>query len=110
VRPPNPLWAGTLDNVEVDLLRQRVVMSLHVTGKSESLSRRDYTLDLEDVSDFHWFSSIPGPWTYAEATEVHVSELPNEEILVEIMLWSEDAGISITAKTFSLDGVKMAPR
>jgi uncharacterized protein RhaS with RHS repeats len=60
-----------------------------------------------DPDGDRWFSEIPGPWSYAELTEIHVSRSSDSEILLEIILWSEDAGLSITAKSARLDGEEM---
>jgi hypothetical protein len=56
------------------------------------------------VSDLRWFSDIPGSWDYAEITQISASILPEGKIHVEVMLWSEDAGISITAEHVLFDG------
>jgi hypothetical protein len=54
-------------------------------------------------------STIPGPWSYAELSEIHVSKFGFDGILLEIMLWSEDAGLSIAARSARLDDAEMIP-
>jgi hypothetical protein len=101
---PHPLWGATLDKVSIDLLRQTVVLNLHVNDSTASPATSRHALELRDVTDFHWFNSIPGPWDYAEVTEIRIYSTDSGESRVEIMLWSEDAGLSITAGTVFLDG------
>jgi hypothetical protein len=81
-------------------------MKLHVIDSSLTPEWQDHTLELRDVSELRWHNSIPGPWNYAEVTEVHVRPADNDSRNVSIMLWSEDAGLSMTAKSILLDGAE----
>jgi hypothetical protein len=102
---PHPLWAATLDSLSVDLLQHSVVMNLHVTDSSRSPKVQYHVFELQGVHDFHWFSSIPAPWNYAEVTEIHVRTEGTAGFVVDMMLWSEDAGLVIKAESVLLDGV-----
>jgi hypothetical protein len=102
---PHPLWAATLDSVSIDLLQHSVVMHLHVTNSSRSPEVQYHIFELQGVHDFHWFSSIPAPWNYAEVTEIHVRPAGAAGFVVDMMLWSEDAGLVIEAESVLLDGV-----
>jgi hypothetical protein len=104
-----PLWGGTLENVEIDLLRQKVTLQVYVPNSTATPAESRHRIEIDDVSDFRWFSTIPGPWSYAELSEIHVSKFGFDGILLEIMLWSEDAGISIAAKSARLDDKEMTP-
>jgi hypothetical protein len=106
---PHPLWGAIVDGVEIDLLRQRVEIYLRLITKETKPEGIHRKLEFEDISDVRWFTSILGPWSYAELTEIHVTRSPDGTVTTEIMLWSEDAGLSINAKSVRLDGVEMTP-
>lgn len=99
--PPHPLWASILDRVEIDLLNLRARLDLHIASKTSPSS---HSLHFESISDFRWFSEIPEPWNYAEITEIHSTRLSSGQLKVDIMLWDEDAGITITARRVLFDG------
>lgn len=101
-----PLWGGVLEDLAFDVVRQVISMQIRVVNSQEMPPVRQHSLVFSGVSDFQWHSTIPGPWDYAEVTEIHGSILATGEVLTEIMLWSEDAGISIKAASVLLDGLK----
>lgn len=105
----HPLWGGILDRVEIDLLHQRAVLDFHVIDSSESPVVQRHLVEVSGVSEFRWFSSIPGPWNYAEVTEFHFRSAPAGGVIVDVMLWSEDAGVIITAESALFDGTPMIP-
>jgi hypothetical protein len=76
-------------------------LDLHIVSR---ISISSHSFHLESVSDFRWFSEIPEPWNYAEITEIHLSRLSSGQLKVDIILWSEDAGIAITARRALFDG------
>jgi hypothetical protein len=98
------LWGGILDRVDIDLLQQRVVLDFHVINSTQVPPVRRHVAELGGVSEFRWFSSIPGPWNYADVTELHFRQTSTGSKVLDIMLWSEEAGISITASSATLDG------
>jgi hypothetical protein len=103
---PHPLWGATLDSLEIDLLGQRIVMKLHIEDSSLTHPLQYHILELREVSEFRWHNSIPGPWNYVEVTEIYVRPAADDTKRVSMMLWSEDAGLSMAAKSVLLDGVE----
>jgi hypothetical protein len=103
------LWGGILDRVDIDLLQQRAVLDFHVINSTQVPPMRRHVAELDGVSEFRWFSSIPGPWNYADVTELHFRQTSTGSTVLDIMLWSEEAGISITASSATLDGEPMIP-
>jgi hypothetical protein len=101
--PPHPLWGSILDDVDFDFLNLGATLHIHWTYSDEDPPSR-HILQFLSVSDFRWFNSIPGPWNYAEITQTDSKRISSEEIHVEIMLWSEEAGLSITAEKVIFDG------
>jgi hypothetical protein len=95
------LWGAVLDELNVDLASQGIVLTARVTTDSDVVVHR---LELRDVSDFRFQSSIPGPWDYAEITEAHLAPSPTGGLSIELVLWSEAAGISISAGAAILNG------
>lgn len=106
----HPLWGGILDRVDIDLLQQRAVLDFHVVDSRESPVVRRHLVEVSGISEFRWFSSIPGPWNYADVTEFRVRSASTGGLVIDIMLWSEDAGILITAGSALFDGNPMTPR
>jgi hypothetical protein len=109
MRPPGQLWGGILDSVSIDVLQHRISIKLHVEHKSAQ-SPESHVLIIDEVADFRWFSAIPRPWDYAEITEFHARDDPSGDVVIDIMLWSEDAGITVRAKSAWLDGVQVTER
>jgi hypothetical protein len=47
-------------------------------------------------------ATVPLPWTYAELTEFHTDPRPDGTTQVEIILWSDDTGITATCESISV--------
>lgn len=65
-----------------------------------------FLITCTSVSDFSFRSTIPEQWTYADVTEVYIT--PDEATgrqHLEIMLWSEDAGIDIRCRSIEIAAV-----
>jgi hypothetical protein len=102
------LWGRTLDRVAFDVTAQ--TLSLFVTVSDEDESNR-HELLLSDVSKFQFVNAIPGPWDYAEATELHFhKDAWADQWRFEILLWSEDAGLSGRCRAVTVDGTDLTPR
>lgn len=104
LRPPHPLWGSTLDSIEIDLLRLGAKLELHREDSTSEPRFSAHTLRFESVSDLRFFNEVPEPWNYAEITEIRSTRLTPGQIKVEIMLWSEEAGITVTAGRVLFDG------
>lgn len=101
---PNPLdalWGAILDHVDIDITSRLLVISCHVTAGSQAIHHR---LEFRALSEFRFFNSIPGQWKYAELTEIHANRTSSGYTHVEIVLWSEDAGLVAIADSVELDG------
>jgi len=48
----DPLWASTLDRVEIDLPRHSLVIEAHVLDKGTT---SHYRLECFGITDFHYF-------------------------------------------------------
>jgi hypothetical protein len=95
------LWGAVLDQFDVDLISQTVVLIGRVTTGSDAVIHR---LELRDVSELRFRNSIPGPWDYAEITEAHLARSGTGGISIDLVLWSDDAGISVNAGSAIFDG------
>lgn len=89
----DPLWGGQLTGVQFDPVRHQCDLAVTTTVSGQS---SHFVVCCRDVSDLRFHNTIPEPWTYAEITEAHLSadEATGQELL-DVMLWSEDAGFSI---------------
>lgn len=94
------LWGGRLEAVAFDPVTHRLTLEVHVL---ESGVTSVYELACLRVSALRFDNSIPLPWDYAEVTEVHASRAASGDWVVELMLWSEDAGLTCTCKEFAVE-------
>ena len=99
--PLDQLWGATVDQFDVDLMTQTVVLETRITNESGAVMHR---LEVRDVSELRFRNSIPGPWDYVEITEAHLARSASGGISIELVLWSEDAGISLSAGSAIFDG------
>jgi hypothetical protein len=104
MRPPHPLWGSILDSVAVDLLQGNVTFELHTVDRTSEPPVRRHTIRCESVSTLRFYNEIPLPWEYAEITEIRTSLVLRDRTEVDLMLWSEDAGMTITAERILFDG------
>lgn len=95
------LWGGSLVSVSFDPVAWTLRFDVEVL---ESEERRRYELVLDGVTQWHCTRDIPLPWTYAELTEVHVSE-KEDAVLVELVLWSDDTSLSARCSAVRVDQV-----
>jgi hypothetical protein len=93
------LWAGSLVSVTFDpvLWTLRFGVEVHDSGES-----RRYELTLDGVTRWSSSRSVPLPWSYAELTEIHVSD-EEDHVLVEMVLWSDDTSLSVRCARLRLD-------
>jgi hypothetical protein len=86
------LWGGQLTSVEFDPVEHVCVLKVTTNYGGQAAY---YILTLKGVVDFRFHSSIPDPWTYAELTELHLEADKQSGLqTVELLLWSEDAGLT----------------
>jgi hypothetical protein len=102
--PLNMLWGATLCRVDLDMVQQALVLTICVTGSSGNTL---HSLECKGISELRFFSSIPGPWEYAEVTEIHSNTTVAGLTQLEIVLWSEDAGLTVVGDSVVLDGQKV---
>lgn len=99
------LWGSVLDHVDLDIIRQVLFLTIRVSSSSGDTV---HTLKCADLSQFRFFSSIPRPWEYAEVTEIHTNVTATGAIQIEIILWSEEAGLVAVADSVTLDDQPLA--
>jgi len=95
------LWGAMLDRADLDVVRQVLVLTIRVTS---SAGNTVHTLECSGLLELRFFNSIPSPWEYAEVTEIHASATPSGAHQIDIVLWSEEAGLVVIAETIRLDG------
>ena len=95
------LWGAILDRINIDITSQQLAINCHVTTGSQE---NHYRLEFSALSEFRFFNSIPGPWKYSEITEIHTNRTPTGDTQVEIVFWSDGAGLVAVADSFLLDG------
>ena len=97
------LWGGTIAGLSLDVPNQEVTLEINV-GHGNEL--RCHILRFVGVSEFRFFNTIERPWDYAEVTEIHLErQTSSEKLMYDIVLWSEDAGLSGTCSSATLDGL-----
>lgn len=98
--PLNSLWGAIIDEINIDIAAQALTISCHITEGTRSFGHR---IECKSLTEFRFFSAIPGQWKYAELTEIHMNETPSGETQLEVVIWSEDAGLTIKAGVVQLD-------
>lgn len=86
------LWGGSLVSGSFDPVTWTLLFGVEALLDGE---RHRYELRLDGVTEWRSSRSVPLPWSYAELTEVHVSDVLGE-VLVEMLLW--DDGTSLSAR------------
>ena len=98
------LWGAILDRVDLDVTRQVLILMVRTGGFSGDTV---HTLDCSGLREFRFSNAILGPWEYAEITEIRASITSSGAQKIEIVLWSEDAGLEIHAETITLNGERI---
>ena len=101
----NDLWGGSLEVVSLDPVR--FVVRLDITVAGTEVAR--HTLKVRGVTEIHLSNSISLPCTYAELTEIRAIALSNQRARLEMILWSEDAPVTIEGDSIELDGTRLKP-
>ncbi len=95
------LWGSILDDLSFDVVQHVVTLVLRVSSAS---GETRHQLEVRGLTELRFFSAIPTPWRYAEVTEIHASKVGDGQVKLEMVLWSEDASLSISGDALSLDG------
>ncbi len=103
--PLSSLWGAIIDEISIDITAQALTITCHVTAETRSLHHK---LECKSLSEFRFFSAIPGQWNYAELTEIHMNRTSSDEIQLEVVIWSEDAGLTVKAGVVQLDDRPLA--
>jgi len=104
VATSDDLWGSQLTAVTFDPVGHTCALS---AVAYETTGDTSYVITCTSVTDLTFHSSIPEPWTYADVTEVYITEDGSGQQLLELMLWSEDAGIEI--RCAQIDITEVAP-
>jgi len=103
----NELWGGILDSLLLDIAHQTATLVVRVPIGEHETSHR---LEVRGIHDFRFANAIPGPWSYAELTEIRMDTLPTDRMRLAVMLWSEQASLIMEADAAMLDGVELMVR
>ena len=101
------LWGGILDAVSLDIVHQTITFVVRVPHAEHESTHR---LEVRGTRELRFFNAIPGPWIYAELTEIHAELLPTRGLLIRMMIWSEGASIVVEADAATLDDAELAVR
>ena len=84
------LWGGSLVSVSFDPVAWALRFGVEVLVDGE---QHRYELRVDGVTEWRCSRSVPLPWSYAELTEVHVSDVMGQ-VLVEMVLWDDSTSLS----------------
>ncbi len=99
------LWGSMLVGIEVNLDMQRVGIDI-VIPASDAVPIGHH-LDFAGVQELRYLNRIPSPWEYSELTEIRTHRLPSGNVQTELILWSEDATLTIESQSVTLDGSEL---
>jgi hypothetical protein len=94
------LWGGSLTSVSFDPVAWTLQFGVEVVEGEES---RRYNLTLDGVVEWSVTRDVPLPWTYAELTEVQVTELEDNHVFVEMVLWNDDTSLMARCARVQVD-------
>jgi len=97
----NDLWGGSLRSVAFDPTAWVLSLDVEVT---ENGATSRYILRMDGVSELHLSRDVPLPWTYAELTEIDVTEV-EDGFFVEMILWSDDTSVMVQCAELRVDQV-----
>lgn len=98
------LWGGQLASVRFHAATHDCEIQVATLDRGQT---NNFLLVCRGVTDLRFQNAIPEPWTYAELTEAHVSTDPaTGEYLLELMIWSEDAGLAIRCAAIDVVGAR----
>ena len=101
------LWGGTLEGVRLDARSQTIALGIGVHSGEVS---RAFELHLLGVSQFQILQQHCCEMGVCQFTEFRATrDQATGEWTFDIVLWSEDAGMSGKCASISLDGIELAP-
>jgi hypothetical protein len=97
----DPLWASTLDRIEIDLPRHSLVIEAHALDKGTT---SHYRLECSGITDFHYANEDLNvePWDYTEISEAELAKSADDRLQVRLELWAPDNEVWITAADVQL--------
>ena len=96
------LWGGRVLAVSFDPVAWTLSVDVETVNDGEE---HQYRLVLDDVSSWQVSRDIALPWTYAELTEIEVSELDDGRVFVEMVLWNDDTSFMAWCSRVRVDDV-----
>ena len=100
-QPLDFLWGASLEQVDLDIASQRLTIKCRVEDNGRVTH---HELRFKEISELRFFNSIPGPWNYAELTEIHATKSAAGTVRTEMIIWSESAELVIVATSVEIDG------
>lgn len=97
------LWGGRLTTLGFDTVTHACTLGVVTTLDGSEVH---HVIRCSEVSELRFENAILEPWQYAEVTEAHLTtdEAPRTQTL-ELVLWSEDAGLVIRAASIEIHQV-----
>lgn len=105
VRFIDSLWGGTLAGFLYDPVNQTCQLEVHVSAGGIT---KTHMVRCQRVSEMRFFNENPGPWLYAEVTELAASFDDISSCWhLEFALWSDQAGLVIRSREVLFDGAPL---
>jgi hypothetical protein len=94
------LWGGQLTAVRFDPVGHSCDLTVRVTTGGTDVN---YTVRCDQVTSFEFTNAIAEPWDYAEVTEADLATDASSGLkTLELVLWSEDAGLKLSARSIDV--------
>ncbi|NOY55277.1 MAG: hypothetical protein GXP34_04740 [Actinobacteria bacterium] len=97
----NRIWGGRLTQLRVDAAvhRVRLVIST-VTGAVEDVCE----IVCSEVREMRLFDESMSVWDYVEITAASARPMPDGSMVLELTMWTEEAGLMIRCGEITVDG------
>lgn len=96
----NDLWGGVIKRLDLDLAAHVVAISVETLTAGATAN---YRLTFTGVTLFASSDEGSDVWDYVELTEIRTSTMPSGQVVAEIVLWNEPAGIRVIAEAWSVE-------
>jgi hypothetical protein len=91
----DPLWASTLDRIQLDALDRSLQITAHAIDRGMCTR---YLVVCKGVSEIRYTRGPSCDWEFVEISEAEVSELPGGVFRIRVELWAPENEMIVIAE------------
>lgn len=95
------IWGGQLKKLYVDVASHeaRLVVSTITQGAEDACE-----IACSGIHEIRLFDESPTVWDYVEVTAASATPQPDGSVVLDLTMWTEDAGLVIRCDEIRIDG------